>query len=373
MELSRNCTSVKSLSMRSCTLLLAFALAMVTFFSVSGCQKNEAKVVEERTVNVRAQQVQLHSVRPQLESIGTINAYEEIFVSSRIEGILNSCAVKEGAEVPKGAVLADIEDIDYRLEVKRDEAALKQAEATLVNAKHEYQRKEALMKEELVTRQQFDDVSTKRALAEADVDRAKAALSLAREKLSKTRIYSPLSAFVKEKKVSVGDYVRNGTPLFTLIQIDPIKLNFNVPERDIGKLRKGQQVQFTVDSIPGKNFTGTVRTIYPSLEEKTRTLQVEAVVSNRDRMLKPGSFAKVVLYTGAARDSVLIPVTSMIYDENIVRVFVVEADRAKELEVKTGGKYGEMIEITEGLKGGETLVVAGQQNLAGGTKVNVAR
>lgn len=351
----------------------AIFLICAAFLLPSGCRKNEAKTVEEKTVNVRIQPVQLSSVHPKLESIGTINAYEEIFISSRIEGLLNSCNVKEGAEVSKGAVLAAIDDIDYRLEVKRDEAALKQAEATLVNASQEYQRKEALMKEELVTRQQFDDISTRRALADADVDRAKAALSLAREKLSKTRIYSPLHAFVKEKKVSAGDYVRNGTPLFTLIQIDPVKLNFNVSEKDIGKLKKGQQVRFTVDAIPGKNFTGTVKTIYPSLEEKTRTLQVEAIVNNKDKMLRPGSFAKVVLYTGAARDSVLIPVTSMIYDESTVKVFVVEADRAKEVQVKTGGKYGEMIEITEGLKGGENLVIAGQQNLAGGTKVNVAR
>lgn len=351
----------------------AVLLACGAFLLFSGCGRNEAKPVEEKTVNIRIQPVGLHSVRPQIESIGTINAYEEIIISSRVEGILNSVTVKEGAEVPRGALLAAIDDIDYRLEVRRDEAALKQAEATLVNARQEYQRKEALMKEELVTRQQFDDISTKRALADADVDRAKAALSLAREKLSKTKIHSPLHAYVKEKKVSAGDYVRNGTPLFTLIQVDPVKLNFNIPEKDIGKLKQGQQVQFTLDAVPGKTFTGTVKTIFPNLEEKTRTLQVEAIVVNRDKLLKPGSFAKVILYTGAARDSVLIPVTSMIYDEDLIKVFVVDSDRAKEVQVKAGGKYGEMIEITEGLKGGESLVIAGQQNLAGGTKVNVAR
>lgn len=339
----------------------------------SGCQKNEAKVAEEKTVNVRVQPVQLQSIRPKIESIGTLNAFEEIIISSRVDGILNAVHVKEGTPVAKGTILALVDDTDYRLEVRRDEAALKQAEATLVNARQEFKRKEALLKEELVTRQQFDDISTRVALADADVDRAKAALSLAREKLAKTNIISPLNAIVKEKKVSQGDYMRNGTPMFTLIQVDPIKLNFTVPEREIGKLKTGQQVQFSLEPLPGKTFLGTVKTIYPSLEEKTRTLQVEALVNNRDKLLRPGSFAKVTLYTGEARDSVLVPITSLLYDDSKVKVFTVQGERAKEQFVKTGAKYGEMMEISEGLKGGETIVTAGQQNLAEGVKVNVAR
>ena len=339
----------------------------------AGCQKNEAKVAEEKTVNVRVQPVQLQSIRPKIESIGTLNAFEEIIISSRVDGILSASNVKEGTPVARGTVLALVDDTDYRLEVKRDEAALKQAEATLANSRQEFKRKEALLKEELVTRQQFDDISTRVALADADVDRAKAALSLAREKLAKTRIISPLNAIVKEKKVSQGDYMRNGTALFTLIQVDPIKLNFTVPEREIGKLRTGQQVQFSLEPLPGKTFSGTVKTIYPSLEEKTRTLQVEALVNNRDKLLRPGSFAKVTLFTGEARDSVLVPITSLLYDDSRVKVFTVQGERASEQFVKTGAKYGEMMEITEGLKGGETIVTAGQQNLAEGVKVNVAR
>lgn len=349
------------------------ACAVICIALFSGCGRNDAKVAEEKSVVVRTQPVKLQSIRPKIESIGTLNAYEEITISSQVDGILKACNVREGTMVSSGTVLALVDDIDYRLEVRRDEAAVKQAEATLANTKQEYQRKEALLKEELVTRQQFDDVSTRRALADADVDRARAALSLAREKLAKVKIVSPLNAFVKEKKVSAGDYVRNGTALFSLIQVDPIKLNFTVPERDIGKLKKEQQVQFTLDALPGKAFSGIVKTIYPNLEEKTRTLQVEAIVGNKDKLLKPGSFAKVTLFTGEARDAVLVPITSLLYDDSKVKVFIVEGERAKELYVKTGAKYGEMMEITEGLKGGETLVAAGQQNLAGGVKVNVAR
>ena len=113
--------------------------------------------------------------------------------------------------------------------------------------------------------------------------------------------------------------------------------------------------------------------VYPSLEEKTRTLQVEALAPNRGGILKPGLFTRVVLYTEAARPMVIVPITSILYDDSTMKVFLVEGDRAKERKVKTGNKYGELVEITEGLRAGEVVVVAGQNNLAEGVKVNVAR
>ncbi|MEW6326569.1 MAG: efflux RND transporter periplasmic adaptor subunit [Thermodesulfobacteriota bacterium] len=348
-------------------------LSVVCFLFPVGCQKKEAKTPAEKAVNVKIQATEKRPLRPFVETIGSLNPYEEVMVSAEVDGILKDARADEGTMVSRGVVLATIDDTDYRLEVKRAEAALRQAEATLANTKLEYQRKEALYKEQLVTQQQFDDVSTRLSLAEADVERARAALSLSRQKLIKTRIYSPLSGVVKEKKVSAGDYVKNGTNLFIIIQNHPLKLNFTVIEKDVGKLEKGQDVTFKVDAFPDREFKGKVSIIYPSLEEKTRTLQVEALVPNPDGLLKPSFFAHVTLYTGAARDTVVVPVTSLLYEAEKVKVFVVEGGKAKEKEVKIGSKYGELMEIVEGLKENEPVVVVGQQNLSEGIKVNVAR
>jgi len=352
--------------------LVWVAAALILVWAAAGCGKKEAPPAE-RVINVRVQTVEQKSFRPFVEAIGSLRAYEEVIASSQVDGLLIRVHAEEGTPVTRGKVLAEIDDTDYRLEVRRDEAALKQTEATLANAKVEYQRKNALYKEQLVTQQQFDDITTRLALADADVDRAKAALSLAREKYAKTRVLSTLQGVVKEKKVSAGDYVRNGTPLFSLIKVDPIKLLFTVTEKDVGKLRVGQRVQFRVDSFPGRDFEAKVSIVYPSLEEKTRTLQVEALASNRGGLLKPGLFTRVILYTAEARAMVVVPITSIIYDESTMKVFLVEGDRAKERRIKTGYKFGELIEVTEGLKGGETVVVAGQNNLAEGVKVHVAR
>ncbi|MEW6214763.1 MAG: efflux RND transporter periplasmic adaptor subunit [Nitrospirota bacterium] len=351
-----------------CTLITAYCL-----LSFAGCKKKEVKVTAEKAINVQVQSAEKRSFRPFIETIGTLNPYEEVIISAEVDGILKDVRVDEGSVVSKGQVLAFIDDIDYNLEVKRAEAALSQAEASLANTKLEYQRKEALYKEELVTKQQFDDVSTRLSLAEAEIERAKASLSLAREKLKKTKIHSSLAGIVKEKKVSRGDYVKNGTNLFVIIQNSPIKLKFTVTEMYVGKPRRGQDVTFRVDTYPDREFKGNVSTIYPSLEEKTRALMVEALVPNPDGLLKPGIFAHVTLYTGETRGTIVVPITSLLYEEERVKVFVVEGDRAKEKHVKLGSKYGEVMEIVEGLREGEIVVVVGQQSLAENTKVNVSK
>ena len=335
------------------------------------CQKKDTKTLEEKVFNVQTQDVVQKPLKPFIESIGTLNPFEEVTVSAEIEGVIRSVKVEEGSQVSKGMLLAAIDDSYYSLEVKRADAVFKQAEATLENTRLEFKRKDVLYKEELVTKQQYDDVTTRLSLAEAEVERAKASLSLARLKLSKTKITSPLACVIKEKRVSAGDFVRNGTPLFIIIQPNPLKLRFTVPEKDVGRLRVNQEVMLRVDGFAEAEFKGRVNIVFPNVEEKTRTLQVEALVPNNNGLLKPGLFAKVILYTAGERDTIVVPVTALLYEGEKVRVFVTEGDRAKERVVKLGSKYGEFMEIIEGVKTGEKVVFMGQQNLSEGAKVSI--
>ena len=338
-----------------------------------GCKKQEQKVVKEPAVNVRVWTAENRPLRPFVESIGTLNPYEIVNVSSELDGILKTIHVDEGSPVTPGQVIAEVNETDYKLAVEQATAISKQAEAALANAKQEHLRKDALYREELVTKQQFDDIVARLAVAQGDVERAVAGLDMAKEKLTKTKIHAPMAGSIKEKKVTAGDYIRNGTFLVSIIRTDLLKLSFTVSEKDVGGLRMGQDVSFAVDAFPGREFRGQVKTIYPSLEEKTRSLQVEAVVANTDRNLKPGLFARVTLYTGPARDTVVAPITALLYDNSTTKLFVVEGDRAKERKVKIGRKYGEFMEIVEGLKEKEIVVTVGQNNLMEGVLVNVAR
>lgn len=350
---------------------LILLIALISFPLIS-CKK-EKKFEKEILINVRVSPAAIKQVRPYIETTGTLKADEEVIVSSEVDGIVKSVKVEEGSAVGKGTLLAEINDIDYVLDERRSDAAMKQAQANLANVKAEFQRKESLFKEELITRQQFDDISTRVILAEADLARAKATLDATRERLARTKIYSPLHGMVMGKKVSAGYFVRISMPLFQLIKVDPLKLVFTIGEKEIAGLKTGQEVDFTVDSFPDKKFKGRVNLLYPNVEERTRTLQAEAIVPNTGRFLKPGLFVRATIYTGPAHDAVVTPLTSLIYDNSAISLFVVEGNVAHARTVKTGNKYGEDIEIIEGLKEKEQVVVVGQNNLAEGVKVNVAR
>lgn len=368
-------------------------LASCCLLSLAACAKNESKAIAEKKINVQVWAAENKKLRASVDTIGTLNPNDEVTVSAELDGVLKDIRVEEGTPVSKGSMLAAIDDTDYSLEVKRAEAALRQAEATFENTKLEHQRKEALLKEELITKQMFDDISTRLDISGAEADRARSALLLSKQKLTKTKIYAPLSGFIKEKKVSVGDYARNGVQLFKIIQNNPLKLNFTINEKDAGRIKTGQDINLKVDSFPDKDFSGKVSVVYPHLDDRTRTLQVQALVPNNNGVLKPGLFANVTLYTGPPKDTLLIPVTALLYEGEKVRVFVAAEGIAKEKVVKIGQKYTikteagiqkpedgmqrsevrEYTEILEGIKEGEKVITVGQQNLSDGVKVNVAR
>ena len=156
-------------------LLLLILMILLISVPLVSCKK-EKKVEKEILINVRVAAAQKKTVRPYIETTGTLKADEEVMVSSEVDGIVKSIKVEEGSAVSKGTLLVEINQTDYLLDKQRAEAALKQAEANLANVKSEFQRKESLYKEELITKQQFDDISTRVILAEADLARAKSML-----------------------------------------------------------------------------------------------------------------------------------------------------------------------------------------------------
>jgi len=338
-----------------------------------GCTKKQEPVKADKIINVKVWKTEKRSVRPFIETVGSLEPNDNVTISSEVDGILKDIKVDEGTPVVKGMTLATIKDTDYRLNLENARSAFNQAEASLANTKIEFERKEALLKEELITRQQFDDVSTRLTLATHDSNRARSLLSLAKERFDKTVIYSPIKGTVKEKMVSAGDFARASVPIMSIVQIDPLKLSFSVAEKDVGALKKNQDVIFTVDPFPGKEFSGRLNTIYPSLDERSRTLKAEALVPNPSQQLKPGLFARVKIYTGDARNSVLIPITSILYEGTRTRAFVSEKDTAHERAIKLGSKYGEMMEVLEGIQAGEQLVVVGQNTLTDGVKIHAVK
>ena len=353
------------------------AYSFVLFFLVLAaaaclsCTKKAEEEKTEKTVNVRTVTVARETVRPYIEAVGSLEPDKEVVVSSEVDGVIREILVDEGDRVSRGMVLARVSDTDYLLGVRAAEAVWKQARANLENARTVFSRMEALYQEKVVSKQEYDNAVTRLDVAGQDADRAAAALSLSRERFAKTVIRSPMDGAVNTKTATAGDFIGAGRPLMRVISIDPAKLGFSVAEKDIGALKSGQEVVFVVDPYPSREFSGTLTTIYPSLDERSRTLKAEASVPNRTGELKPGIFARVRVYTGEPRQAITIPITSILYEGTKTRIFVAENDTARERVVSIGGKYGEMMEVLDGLQEKERLVVVGQNTLTDGVKIRV--
>lgn len=296
------------------------AYSFVLFFLVLAaaaclsCTKKAEEEKTEKTVNVRTVTVARETVRPYIEAVGSLEPDKEVVVSSEVDGVIREILVDEGDRVSRGMVLARVSDTDYLLGVRAAEAVWKQARANLENARTVFSRMEALYQEKVVSKQEYDNAVTRLDVAGQDADRASAALSLSRERFAKTVIRSPMDGAVNTKTATAGDFIGAGRPLMRVISIDPAKLGFSVAEKDIGALKSGQEVVFVVDPYPSREFSGTLTTIYPSLDERSRTLKAEASVPNRTGELKPGIFARVRVYTGEPRQAITIPITSILYE-----------------------------------------------------------
>ena len=354
-------------------LFLLFIIFCCIVLLGAGCTKKKEEVKAEKIINIKVITTQKMPVRPYVEAVGTLEPWDEVIISPEVDGIIKEIPVEEGFPVTKGMFLLKINDIDYRLGVQTAEAALGQAQAGLNNAKIMFDRMEALYKQSGVSKQEFDNASTRLDVSVQDVERAKAALSLAKERLRRVILLSPINGMIKQKAVTTGMFVKTGMPLLNLIQIDPLFLTFSVTEKDVGTLKRGQDVVFSVDAFPNREFKGKVDIIYPNVDEHSRMLKVEALIPNRSLELKPGFFSRVMVYTGAQKEAVLIPITSILYEGTKVRVFLNENNKARERYLKLGRKYGEMMEITEGLQAGEKLVVVGQNTLTDGVNVRVVK
>ena len=351
-------------------ILVIFGCTALIGFGCAG-KKEEAKA--EKIINIKVITTEKKAVRPYIEAVGSLEPWDEAIISPEVDGIIKEIPVEEGFPVTKGMMLVKINDIDYRLGVQSAEAALGQAQASLENAKITHDRMGALYKQSGISKQEYDNASTRLDVSAQDVQRAQAALSLAKEKLARVIIRSPLNGMVKQKGVTTGMLVKAGAPLLSLIQIDPLFLTFSVTEKDIGSLKVGQEVVFFVDAFPNREFKGKVNIIYPNVDEHSRMLKVEALIPNRSLELKPGLFARVKVYTGAQKETVLVPVTSILYEGTKARVFLNEKNKARERNLKLGRKYDEMMEVLEGLQAGEQLVVVGQNTLTDGVNVRVVK
>jgi membrane fusion protein (multidrug efflux system) len=215
------------------------------------------------------------------------------------------------------------------------------------------------------------DLAAVRA-AEAQVKQREAMLGIVQKRLGDTTVRAPLAGLVARRHVSAGEFVKDNTPLFTIVVANPLKYVGTVPERQAPDLRSGQTVRLTVEAFADRAFTGTITRLSPAVDVLTRTLTVEARVPNDDGALRPGFFAKGAVLIREDPAAVFVPGEAVTSIAGITKVFVVADGKAVERIVKPGVRQGTWIEIPEGVKAGEAVAVTNLAALFNGAPVELA-
>jgi len=211
-----------------------------------------------------------------------------------------------------------------------------------------------------------------RSLKAALQDR-RAAFELAQKKLADAVVKAPVAGSVSERVVQPGEYIRENTPVATIVQMNPLKLKTAIQERHAGLIRPGQVVEFYVEAFPNRRFTGRIAYVSPAVDQATRTFAVEALVENSDRVLKPGFFAKGIARTHVDDNVIAAPDDAISTLAGVSTVYVINDGKARQQQVTLGARQDKLVEITSGLKGDETLATTNLSQLATGVTVRVGR
>lgn len=324
---------------------------------VTGCGGgSDPKGPQDFPVPVELATAQTKDIRETLSLVGTLQANESVILKSEIEGQIASIHFNEGEHVAEGKLLIQLDDSELS-------AGLREAEAELAYARHEFARRQNLFKQKIVPERELDR-------AKADLDRDAARVETIRARLAKTRITAPFSGIVGARRVSPGDVLSSATVLANLEAIDPLKLEFEVPERYIPLLAVDQTVNLKVTAFADRKFPGTVYFIDPRVTSANRTIPVKARVPNVNEALRPGMFANVDLVVQDKPGAITIPEQALMPQGDQQFVFRVKGDNSVELiPVSTGIREAGLVEIRKGLASGDRVVSAGQQKLGPGSHV----
>ncbi|MEW6375875.1 MAG: efflux RND transporter periplasmic adaptor subunit [Thermodesulfobacteriota bacterium] len=339
--------------------------------SVDKPSRTPAQISEERQVEVV--EVVLRPISYTLSAVGSLKTPENVTISPKKAGIIQKILVREGDRVKKGQVLVQLDEVDARLQVERAEARVQEAEASLETHRSTLARYRKLLESKVIPQQTYDDISLKVKLDEARLALAKTELNLAKQNLIDHRIVSPIEGVVNLKIASLGEHV-NVAPkdeIMMIVQMDPLELEFYIPENWAGKIRKGNRIQFTVKAFSEEKFSAIIQFISPTADPATRNVRMKALVQNPSYRLKPGFFTEVSIPTGGNPNALVIPESAIFSQEGKMFAFVVKEGVALRREVETGTRFDGKVEVTKGIQKGERVVTIGHEQLSEGMKVRI--
>ena len=310
-----------------------------------------------KPVEVHATKVVLAAFPRGVAAVGSLRADESVTIRPEIAGRIVEIRFTEGQRVQKGQVLIRLDD-----SITRAELAQVRANHTL--AKSKFDRATELQQKGFISKQARDDADNVMRVQEAAMD-------LAQARLDKSTLRAPFAGVIGLRNISVGNYVQEGAEIVTIQAIDPLKVDFRIPELYMSDVRQGQTLEITLDAMPDKRYEGKVFAISPLIDEGGRAIVMRAQVNNRGGDLRPGMFARVRLLFGATQPSPAVQETALVPQRDEQYVFVVRDNRAQQVKVEIGQRRDGMVEVLAGLKEGDMVVTAGHQKIRDGLAVTV--
>lgn len=348
-------------------LILALILGKIFFFNGSADQKSNkpgdqksqgaapgSKQGDTKPMKVNTLVVGLSNSEKTVFSSGTTVANEEVELKSEISGKIVKLSIPEGSVVPKGYLIAKIKDDDILAQLKKIEFEEKLADQIET-------RQKKLLDINAISREEYEISQNKVFTLKADKE-------LLRVQLSRTEIRAPFAGKVGLKSISLGAYVTPATVISTIVQFNPIKLDFSVPEKYLTEIKLGKIIKFQTDGSL-KEYTAKVVAIDPKIDESLRTLKVRAVSHDGGNALMPGMFIKVLLNLSSTQ-SIMIPTETVIPVADGKRVYIIKNGKAEEVNIITGLRDATNLQVLSGLNVGDSLITSGLMTIKAGTPVS---
>ena len=301
-----------------------------------------------------------------LSGIGTVAAVRGVTVSADLPGTIDRIAFESGRYVDAGAILVE-------LDTRQERAQLAALEAERELAQLNYQRMKGLLDERVISRAEFDQATAQQKATDARVAEIRAAIA-------RKTIRAPFAGLLGIRQVNVGQYLSGGDPIVTVQSLDPIYVNFGVPQQAVPRMQLGREVRITAEELTGQVFTGRITALDSTVDPDTRNVQVQATLSNAGRTLRPGMFVQAEVLLGASQKVIALPASAINYapfGDSVFIVTTMKSPDGKEYRgvrqqfVKLGGARGDQVAVLSGVAPGDEVATSGVFKLRTGAAVHV--
>lgn len=371
-------------------LLIIIVVAVVVIRIISNTEK-ATLTNGEKIIPVTIKEITRSDIMETTSCFGTVKALNQVDIYTKVNGRVEQLLIKDGQEVKNGDVLAILEHSAIQAQIEQSEASLnatkaqlKQAEINLENLSKELQRIIELSKQGAISVSRKEQIETQynaslaqKETIEAQIKQMEALLKQANINKDEAHIRASISGIISQRYIDMGNMVTPMQPIFTVIQIDTVKIATTIPETILSKVKKGETGSLiTVDAYPDNIFNGVVSYVAPAVDPRSRNIDIEIELENKNKLLKPGMFSRIELILDQKKNIIAIPKDLVIYDMSGTDfkgyvVYILQDNVAKKKNVQTGIYSRGLVEIKEGLSQGDKIITAVGPHIYDGCKVEI--